>query len=171
MWVVAGVLLGLVVLASLVGFHAGPHAHVVAGALGLALAAWLGWMAVDGSAEPVLFALLGADLVVSAAVGALAWSGLVGQGSSARPVRSLSGASGVATSDLAPEGIARIRGEEWSVTCVNGTAPVGAPLHVVGVHGVRLDVWSEHPSSIDPAWTHGLELTGNRLDKSKEGKG
>jgi len=28
MWVIAGVLLGLLVLASLVGFHTGPHAHL-----------------------------------------------------------------------------------------------------------------------------------------------
>ena len=36
MWVIAGVLLGLVVLVSLIGFHVGPHAHVAAGILGLA---------------------------------------------------------------------------------------------------------------------------------------
>ena len=36
MWVIAGVLLGLVVLASLIGFHVGPHAHVAAGVLGVA---------------------------------------------------------------------------------------------------------------------------------------
>ena len=35
MWVIAGVLLGLVVLASLIGFHVGPHAHVAAGVLGV----------------------------------------------------------------------------------------------------------------------------------------
>ena len=28
MWIVAGILLGLVVLTSLIGFHAGPHVHV-----------------------------------------------------------------------------------------------------------------------------------------------
>src|SRR5581483_11074521 len=38
MWVVAGVLVGLVVLASLVGFHTGPHGHVVASLLGVAAA-------------------------------------------------------------------------------------------------------------------------------------
>ena len=31
MWIVAGVLLGVVVLASLAGLHAGPHAHLAAG--------------------------------------------------------------------------------------------------------------------------------------------
>ena len=36
MWVIAGVLLGLVVLASLIGFHVGPHAHVAAGVFGAA---------------------------------------------------------------------------------------------------------------------------------------
>ena len=41
MWIIAGVLLGLVVLASLVGFHSGPHAHVAAGVVGVLAAAWL----------------------------------------------------------------------------------------------------------------------------------
>jgi hypothetical protein len=29
MWIITGVLLGAISLATLVGFHAGPHAHVV----------------------------------------------------------------------------------------------------------------------------------------------
>ncbi len=61
MWVIAGVLLGLVVLASLIGFHVGPHAHVAAGVLGVLAAAWLVVMAVDGRSAPVLWALLSAD--------------------------------------------------------------------------------------------------------------
>ena len=48
MWVIAGVLLGIVVLASLIGFHVGPHAHVAAGIFGVLAAAWLVVMAVDG---------------------------------------------------------------------------------------------------------------------------
>ncbi len=81
MWVVAGVLLGLVVLVSLIGFHVGPHAHATAGVLGLLAALWLVVMAVDGRTAPVLWALLSADLVVSAGIGTLAWKGLTLGGS------------------------------------------------------------------------------------------
>ena len=52
MWVIAGVLLGLVVLTSLIGFHVGPHADLAAGVLGLLAAAWLVVMAVDGRTPP-----------------------------------------------------------------------------------------------------------------------
>jgi hypothetical protein len=60
MWVIAGVLLGLVVLASLVGFHAGPHAHAAAGVFGALAAGWLVLMVVEGRSLPVLLALLSA---------------------------------------------------------------------------------------------------------------
>ncbi len=41
MWVILGILLGLVVLAALLGFHIGPHSHAVAGAAGARLRS--GW--------------------------------------------------------------------------------------------------------------------------------
>ena len=53
MWVIAGVLLGLVVLVSLVGFHLGPHVHVAAAACGLVAGAWFVWMAFDGRGSGV----------------------------------------------------------------------------------------------------------------------
>ena len=80
MWVIAGVLLGLVVLASLIGFHVGPHAHLAAGVFGVLAAAWLVVMAVDGRSAPVLWALLSADLIVSAGIATLAWKGLTTEG-------------------------------------------------------------------------------------------
>ena len=80
MWVIAGVLFGIVVLASLIGFHVGPHAHLAAGIFGVLTAAWLVVMAVNGRSAPVLWALLSADLVVSAGIGTLAWKGFTTQG-------------------------------------------------------------------------------------------
>jgi membrane-bound ClpP family serine protease len=143
MWVIAGVLLGLVVLTSLVGFHSGPHAHVVAGGIGVLAAAWLIVMAVDGRSAPILWALLSADLVVSAGVGVMAWYGLSGRATAGHRVVSLEGAEGVAVSDLAPEGIVRVRGEQWSAVSVNGTVRAGTRVQVLRTSGIHLEVWGE----------------------------
>jgi membrane-bound serine protease (ClpP class) len=148
MWVIAGVLLGLVVLASLIGFHVGPHAHVAAGIFGVLAAAWLVVMAVDGRSAPVLWALLSADLVVSAGIGTLAWKGFTTPGTYAgRHLVSPKGAEGVAIGDLDPEGIVRVNGENWSAVAVNGAVQAGTPVQVVRVAGVRLEVWGDETAA------------------------
>jgi membrane-bound ClpP family serine protease len=148
MWVIAGVLIGLLVLASLVSFHTGPHAHVVAAAVGLLAAAWFVLMAVDGHSAPVLWALLGADLVISLGVGIMAWSGfsrhtLPAEGTAMQHLSSLESAEGVAVSDLSSEGIVRIHGEEWTAVSVNGTVRAGTRVQVLRAAGVHLEVWGE----------------------------
>jgi membrane-bound ClpP family serine protease len=148
MWIIAGGLLGLVVLASLVGFHSGPHAHVVAGAIGVVAAAWLAFMAFDGRSAPVLWALLSADLVVSAGVGVMAWNGLSGRVSVGHHLSSPEGTEGVAVSDLAPGGIVRVRGEQWSAVSVNGTVRAGTRVHILRAAGVRLEVWGEDAEDV-----------------------
>jgi membrane-bound ClpP family serine protease len=153
MWIVAGILLGLVVLASLVGFHAGPHAHLAAGILGVAAAAWLIFMAVSGSSAPGLWALLTADLVVSAGVGLAAWSALFrDDGSRHRHhLSALEAHEGVAVSDLDPEGIVRVRGEQWSAVSVNGSVPRGTRVQILRAAGVRLEVWGEEADADPPS--------------------
>ncbi len=148
MWIIAGVLLGLVVLTSLVGFHSGPHAHVVAGVIGVLAAAWLVVMAVDGRSAPILWALLTADLVVSAGVGVMAWFGLSGRATAGHRLTSLEGAEGVTVSDLAPEGIVRVRGEQWSAVSVNGTLQAGTRVQVLRTSGVHLEVWGEEAEAV-----------------------
>ncbi|MGA3352468.1 MAG: NfeD family protein [Acidimicrobiales bacterium] len=144
MWVIAGVLLGLVVLASLLGFHVGPHAHLAAGIFGVLAAAWLVVMAIDGRTAPVLWVLLGADVVVSAGLGTLAWKGLTTRGSYVdRRLVSPVGAEGLAVGDLSPGGIVRVNGENWSAVSMNGSVPAGSPVHVLRVAGVRLEVWGD----------------------------
>ncbi len=142
MWVVAGVLLGLVVFASLVGLHSGPHAHLVAGVVGVLGAAWLVFMLADGRSAPVLWALLGADVVVSAVLGLTAWRVLAGRGTR-RDVHDLQSQEGVAVCDLAPIGIVRVAGEEWSAESVNGTVRTGTRVQVLRAASVRLEVWGE----------------------------
>lgn len=158
MWIVAGVLLGLVVLSALVGFHSGPHAHAAAGVIGVAAAAWLVLMAVSGRSGPALWALLSADLVVSAGVGVMAWSGLSSRhAAGGQHLPALEGAEGVAVSDLVPEGIVRVRGEQWSAVSLNGRVRAGTRVQVLHVAGVRLEVWGEEamPASAEGRFSLG----------------
>ena len=150
MWVITGVLLGLVVFASLIGLHVGPHAHLVAGVSGALAAVSLLILAVVGTASALLWALLAADLTVSAGVGYLAWRGLSDMGHRPTEHRLLtrSRAEGVAISDLDPEGIVKVQGEEWSAVAINAPVRSGTPVLVVGRGGVRLEVWGDESHAI-----------------------
>lgn len=155
MWIVAGILLGVVILSALAGLHAGPHAHLIAGVAGVAAAAWFVVMAAYGRSTPVLWALLAADLVVAVGVGITAWTGLRSPslGGSGLPV--LESAEGVALSDLMPEGIVRVRGEQWTAAAVNGHVAEGTRVQVLRADGVRLEVWGEEvePRPPEPTFT------------------
>ncbi|HUZ21190.1 MAG TPA: NfeD family protein [Acidimicrobiales bacterium] len=148
----AGVLLGLVVLASLAGFHTGPHGHVAAGVIGVVAAGWLLAMWASGQGRPLLYVLFAADLVVSVGVATSAWRGIAALRS--RPASgapgTLAGAEGVALSDLRPDGIVRVRGETWSATALNGHVSAGTPIQVIQADGVRLGVWGEEVLREDP---------------------
>jgi membrane-bound ClpP family serine protease len=153
MWLIAGVLLGVVVVASLAGFHAGPHAHAVAAIAGVLAAVVLVIMAATGHDQPLLFVLLGADVSLSTAVGYGAWRALVsapgatGAGHGDHPLHGgrwgIEASMGTALSTLDPKGIVRVRGEEWSAESVNGTIPAGTAVQVIEVDGLRLRVWGE----------------------------
>jgi len=151
MWIITGVLLGLVGLATLIGFHSGPHTHVLAGAIGLAAAGCLAYMVVTRPG-PVLWSLLGADLVIGTGVGVLGWKGLTYSPEDAEGSRSssLEGVHGIAMSRLSPEGIVRVRGELWSAISINGTVPVSAPVQVVRAVGVRVEVWGDDAEMNSP---------------------
>lgn len=147
MWFVAGVLLGVVVLGAVLGFHTGPHTHVAAGTMGLVAAAWLLLMALIGQATTVLWVVFSADVVVSGGIGAMAAVGLAGRRSTAGGGRGgaarLEAAEGVAVSDLTPEGIVRVNGEQWSAVSLNGTVRARSRIQVIRAGGVRLEVWGE----------------------------
>ena len=145
MWLVAGLLLGLVVLVALLGFHTGPHTHMVAGVLGVAAVIWLVIMAFEGRSLGALLVLLGTVLAISVGVGVLAWKGL-----SAPPTvsiglrrRTLEGAEGTAVTDLDLNGVVRVHGENWSAGSLNGTVRAGARIQVINARGVHLEVWGE----------------------------
>jgi membrane-bound ClpP family serine protease len=168
MWVIAGVLIGLVILASLVSLHSGPHAHVAAAVVGIATAAWFVLMAADGHSAPILWALLCADLVVSAGVAIMAWSGLrhaaAVAGAGVHHLSSIESAEGVAVSDLSDEGIVRIHGEEWTAVSVNGTVRAGSRVQVLRAAGVHLEVWGEEAES-------GTTTPSFQLDRRGEERG
>lgn len=159
MWIVAGVLLGVTVLAAVAGFHAGPHAHLVSAVAGAAAAVWLVVMLATGDARPLLYVLLGADVTVSAVLGVVAWRALATEPPSTRATRPIEGEMGVAVDDLTPSGIVRVHGEEWSAECVNGTVRRGTPVQVLDVQGVRLRVWGEQADR--PGITGGGEGHGS----------
>ena len=144
MWIVAGLLLGLVVLGSVAGFHAGPHLHVAAGIVGVLAAAWLVAMAVSGRSGPVLWVLFGADLAISAGMAVMGGVGLAHRAAAPHPrLGHLEGAEGVALTDLGPDGIVRVRGEEWSAVSANGKVRAGTKVQVIRSGGLRLEVWGE----------------------------
>ena len=59
----------------------------------------------------------------------------------------LIGTLGVAKTELAPVGIVRAGGDEWSAVSEGGPIPQGAPVRVRRIDGVRLIVGPEAPSS------------------------
>ena len=61
---------------------------------------------------------------------------------------SLEGAEGVAVGDLTPEGIVRVRGEEWSAVSVNGDVRAGCRVQVLRALGVHLEVWGEESEAL-----------------------
>src|ERR1700722_17724065 len=145
MWFVADFLLAFVVIASVLGFHIGPHSHAAAGIARVVAAIWVLTMAATGQAAPLLWVALGAAVAITAGVGSMAWRGLQTKNIPALPLPHdrLIGATGVAASDLDPDGIVRVRSEAWSATSLNGKITKGQTVQIIEVTGIHLGVWGE----------------------------
>jgi membrane-bound ClpP family serine protease len=173
MWTIAVVLLGLAVVFAVAGFHIGPHAHALAGVFGLVASIWLVLMAIDGHSTPLLWSVLGGDLVVAGGLGTLAWKGISTSGKQTlhRDSHVLQGSSGTAVTELKPDGVVRVNGETWSATSRNGNFPEGTQVQVILASGVRLEVWGEVDSSLDPDVFAQADLTlgGDASIQRKEG--
>ena len=150
MWAVAGVLLGSFFLTSLLGFHLGPHSHIVATVLGVVAAGWLIATAVSGESSALLWTLFSADACLTVGVGVLGWKGLhyISPISTGHHTR-LMGKQGVAKSELKPDGTVSLMGEDWSATSLNGDIEPGAKVQIIGMNGLRLEVWSEDNESLN----------------------
>jgi membrane-bound ClpP family serine protease len=148
MWIIALILLVVVVGAAVVGLHAGPHGTLVAGLVGAGSCVALIALATMHQLTALSWTLFGAVAVCSA--GALA-AGITGisvlPGVRSRQVgtgvAAVRGAHGVVMKTLDPVGTVRVNGELWSAESLSGSLPVGSAVHVVGVDGLRLLVWSE----------------------------
>ncbi|MGO9198257.1 MAG: NfeD family protein [Acidimicrobiales bacterium] len=153
MWIVAGILLGIVVLGVIAGFHVGPHAHLFASVAGVVAAAWLLVMAFLGESRPLLYVLLGADVTITGLMGFAAWRVLKtpeAVGAHNEPAPSVEGDIGTALGPLNPEGIVRVGGEEWSAVSLNGPVRAGGKVQVINANGVRLEVWGEENPALAP---------------------
>jgi membrane-bound ClpP family serine protease len=152
MWLVAGLLIGLMILGLLVGLHTGPHTHGVASVFGVAAAAWLIVMATQGHTLSLVIVLLVAVVLVTTGTLALTWRGLSHQAAlpSGSKASSLEGSQGTAVTDLGPEGIVRVRGEDWSARSLNGQVHAGDRVQVINAVGVRLEVWGEEDGLSSP---------------------
>jgi membrane-bound ClpP family serine protease len=178
MWFVADFLLAFVVIASVLGFHIGPHSHAAAGIAGVVAAIWLLTMAATGQAAPLLWVALGADVALTAGVGTIAWRGLQIKDTPALPLPHdrLVGTTGVAASDLDPDGIVRVRAEAWSATSLNGRIAKGQTVQVIEVTGIHLGVWGEDSTTpgqalapLDPIELDDNTIAGNSPDSDTTG--
>lgn len=154
MWVVAGVLLALVVIGAIAGFHAGPHAHLLAAIAGVVAAVWLVVMALLGYTHPLLYVLLGADVTLTALLGYAGWRVIKSPHAVAehdKPPPGVEGKLGVAVGALDPAGVVRVGGEEWTAVSLNGPVPVGGRVQVINAKGVRLEVWNEESPALGTA--------------------
>ncbi|MCU1490131.1 MAG: hypothetical protein JWM85_1536 [Acidimicrobiaceae bacterium] len=154
MWAVAAALLGAFCVLIAAGALGGPHVHVGAVFAGIAAAVLLAMLAIGGTDPGLAWALLALDVAGSAVVGVSAYHGITRAPAASRK-RSLVGAAGVAVGTMGPEGVVQVRGERWSATCLNGPVPSGAQIEVVGVNGIRLEVWHAEAGTLglgEPSW-------------------
>jgi membrane-bound serine protease (ClpP class) len=141
-WVTAVILLILLGATVLLCVHAGGHAWFVPlPAIVLAVVWAVTASAHSPAAGWLLVALCATACAVAVLVGSTALrqrlrGGLVG-------LAPLRGTDGVAVTDLDPVGVVQVAGEKWTAESVSGSLPAGAPVHVLAVRGVRLEVWSE----------------------------
>lgn len=162
LWLTGAVLGALLLGAVLAGAHAGGH-HLALPLPALVLAvAWL----VVATGEGVGTAAWGlaAASVVSAAGGiAVALPAVRFRHQLARMgTANLKGASGYAVNELAPRGVIKVAGETWSAESLSGRVPAGAPVHVVGLEGLRLKVWSEAGTVPGPEVLESVETRRER---------
>lgn len=140
-WIVTVVLWALAAVTCLFCAHAGHHAWVVPLPAVALAALWSITGGGSGTAGWWLAAGCGAAVAVGVAVAGAAlrmrlrgsWIGL----------HQLVNATGVTVTALTPVGVVRVNGESWTAESLGGPLPVGVPVDVVRVRGLRLEVSSE----------------------------
>jgi membrane-bound ClpP family serine protease len=142
-WLTGIILLVLLVSTWVLCAHAGGHAlFVPLPALALAIL----WAVTVGEHHGATAWWLVATSAAAAGLGGMVGTTALRQrlrASSSQFQAGLKGASGTAVTPLAPTGVVQMASETWSAVSLSGPLPAGAPVHVVRVDGVRLEVWSE----------------------------
>ena len=144
-WLVGVVLAATVVGVVVAGFHAGGHGWFVPVPVLVLATAWAIAVSAGGWASATAWALA-AVAFASALVGfVLVVPAIAYRRQDVPPLGAdaLLGATGTATTALTPKGICQVNNEAWTAESLSGTLPVGAPVHVARVEGLRLLVWSE----------------------------
>jgi membrane-bound ClpP family serine protease len=165
-WVVGACLVLAVVAVVALGIHAGGHGWFVPVPVLVLAGVWAVTASAGKSGSSLAWALAALALASAVAGGVLVLPALAYRRSSPHVLdgRALVGASGTALSPLTPRGIARVNNETWTAESLSGPLPVGAPVHVARVEGLRLLVWSEAGS------VPGTE-TLNTADQDGQGAG
>lgn len=142
-WLIGGIVVALVVATAVVSAHAGGHAWFIPLPAAALAVVWL--LSISGNNRHASsWWLLAGSAACSCVAVLFAASILRARAASHRiPAATLVGADGVAVSELAPVGIARVRGETWTAESVSGPLAAGASVHVLRAEGLRLLVWSE----------------------------
>jgi len=91
-------------------------------------------------------------VVVSAGIATLAWKGLTTRSDyvAGRQLVSLDGAEGFASGRSGPGWDCPGERRELVGSICNGPVRAGAPVQVVGVKGVRLEVWGDESTALGP---------------------
>jgi membrane-bound ClpP family serine protease len=143
-WVTGVVLVGVVALTVGLCVHAGGHVWLVPVPAAALAAMWAVTVGSGNASSALTWWLAGgtaaaSGLAVLVALPALAHP-MVGIRTGADALRA---AEGTAVTPLSPTGVVQVAGEPWTAESLSGPLPVGAPVHVVRVDGLRLQVWSE----------------------------
>lgn len=159
MWIAAGLLLGAVVIAVVLGSHAGPHLHVAAAAFALGAAVVLVLLALHGPSKTMAWTLIGIDALAIVGLGFLIPLSIRSvHRLSAHPLPST---LGKAMSDLDPDGIVRLNSQDWSASAVGGSIPAGTRVIVVGGERLHLLVqaYGEGSQPLDSAHRSAREVS------------
>lgn len=143
-WATGGVLAALVILTWVLCAHAGGHAWLVPLPACAVAVIWALTAASGKWSSATTWWLAVTSAAMSAGAVLLAGTALRQRITGVRTVAPpLAGADGIAVTALSPTGVVRVAGERWTAESVSGPLPVGAPVHVVSIRGLRLLVWSE----------------------------
>jgi membrane protein implicated in regulation of membrane protease activity len=141
-WLTGGILVVLLASTWLLCAHAGGHAWFVPVPALVLAALWA--LTVSPRQDGPSWWLVAMSATTAGGGVVVAGTALRQRLRSPSPaVPRLEGAMGVAVTPLAPRGVVRVASETFTARSLSGSLPAGAPVHVVRVDGVRLDVWSE----------------------------